>query len=463
MVATPSHTDAHSGMPERGGMENRALFTDLYELTMAQAYQSERMDQLAVFELAFRKMPPNRNYIVAAGFQDVLDFLTGFRFSAEEIAYLRGNGNFSEGFLNGLERLRFTGDAFAVPEGTLVFPHEPLLQVVAPIAQAQLMETFVLNQIHFQSVATTKAARVVAAARGRAVIDFGSRRAHGIDAALKVARATYLAGGDGTSNMLAGKIYGIPVFGTMAHSYIQAHDDEAASFDTFARLYPETTLLVDTYDTLAGVSKVIALSQKLRDRFQVRAVRLDSGDLGGLAKNTRKMLDEAGLQKVKIFVSSGLDEYKIQDLINSGAPIDAFGVGTRLAVSADAPDLDMAYKLVEYAGKGRLKLSTKKLLYPGRKQVFRQIEDGLMVRDTIGRFDQRLAGESLLKPLLLGGQTATRIELNESRGRLQSELKRLPDHLRGLQSVATPYPVHFSDQLQGDLNTIRRELGFGGT
>lgn len=220
-----------------------ALFTDLYELTMAQAYQAEGMDQLAVFELAFRGMPRNRNYVVAAGFQDVLDFLTGFHFSAGEIDYLRVNGEFSEVFLKALERIRFTGDVNAVPEGTLVFPNEPLLQVIAPIAEAQLIETFVLNQIHFQSIAATKAARVVAAAHGRMIVDFGSRRSHGIDAALKVSRATYLAGGAGTSNALAGKMYGIPVFGTMAHSYIQAHDEESASFDSFARLYPETTLL----------------------------------------------------------------------------------------------------------------------------------------------------------------------------------------------------------------------------
>ncbi|MBZ5659358.1 MAG: nicotinate phosphoribosyltransferase [Acidobacteriia bacterium] len=464
MRAAQSSTDAQLGDATGRNINcNRALFTDLYELTMAQAYQAEHMDQLAVFELAFREMPRNRNYIVAAGFQDVLDFLTGFHFSGEDLGFLSKSGDFSEAFLNWLERLRFTGNVFAVPEGTLVFPNEPLLQVIAPITEGQLIETFVLNQIHFQSVASTKAARVVAAAQGRTIVDFGSRRSHGVDAALKVARATYLAGGDGTSNVLAGKIYGIPTFGTMAHSYIQAHDEESTSFDSFARLYPDTTLLVDTYDTLAGVRKVIELSQKLGGHFQVRAVRLDSGDLGSLAVDTRRMLDEAGLQRVKIFASSGLDEYKIQDLMSSGAPIDAFGVGTKLAVIADAPDLDMAYKLVEYGGKGRLKLSAKKLLYPGRKQVFRQIENGQMVRDVIGRFDEPLAGEPLLKPLMVRGQPVTRIELTESRRRLQSEIKRLPDHLHGLQSAPAPYPVHFSEQLKSDLNAIRRELGFGDT
>ena len=465
MSAAPSSTDAClGGTSGPGSMRTgRALFTDLYELTMAQAYQAECMNELAVFELTFREMPQSRNYIVAAGFQDILDFLTDFHFSAEELDYLRGHGEFSEAFLKSLEPLRFTGDVYAVPEGTLIFPNEPLLQVIAPIIEAQLIETFVLNQVHFQSVAATKAARVVAAAQGRAVVDFGSRRSHGMDAALKVARATYLAGGAGTSNVLAGKLYSIPVFGTMAHSYIQAHDEESASFDSFARLYPETTLLVDTYDTLAGVRKVIELSQALGDRFRVRAVRLDSGDLGSLAVETRKTLDAAGLQKVKIFASSGLDEYKILELMNAGAPIDVFGVGTKLAVIADAPDLDMAYKLVEYGGKGRLKLSTNKLLYPGRKQVFRRIDKGRMVADVIGRFDEQLAGELLLRPLLLHGQPATRIELSESRKYLRGELDRLPDHLHGLRCVLPPYPVSFSERLEADLLAVRRKLGFGAS
>jgi nicotinate phosphoribosyltransferase len=343
-------------------------------------------------------------------------------------------------------------------EGTLVFPNEPLVQVIAPILEAQLMETIVLNQIHFQSLAASKAARVVAAAGGRMVVDFGSRRAHGTDAALKVARATYLGGGQGTSNVLAGKLYGIPVFGTMAHSYIQAHEDELASFEAFARLYPATTLLVDTYDTLEGVHKVIDLSRKLGERFQIRAVRLDSGDLANLAVATRKMLDEAGLRDVKIFASSGLDEYKIQTLVASGAPIDAFGVGTKLAVVADAPQLDMAYKLVEYGGKGRLKLSAKKVLYPGRKQVFRQVENGRLLRDVIGRFDEPLPGEPLLQPLIEHGQSAVRVDLNESRLRLKQQMEGLPEALRGLEQAPEPYPVSVSDRLQADFDDLSREL-----
>jgi nicotinate phosphoribosyltransferase len=430
---------------------------------MAQAYHAEGMDQLAVFELAFRQLPRTRNFVVAAGFADILDFLTSFRFTDEELDYLRERREFISEFLKRLACLRFSGDVYAVPEGTAVFPNEPMLQVIAPIIEAQLIETFVLNQIHFQSIAATKAARVVAAAQGRAVIDFGSRRSHGTDAALKVARATYLAGGHGTSNVLAGKIYGIPVFGTMAHSYVQAHDDEASSFESFAALYPETTLLVDTYDTLDGVRKIVELSRKLGHRFQVRALRLDSGDLGNLAFQTRKILDEAGLQNVQIFASSGLDEYKIQTLVRSGAPIDAFGVGTKMAVIADAPELDMAYKLVEYAGKGRSKLSAKKLLYPGRKQVFRQIENGRMVGDVIGRFDESLPGKQLLKPLMVGGKPATQIRLAESRKRLQCELQLLPDHLRVLEPAQSPYRVSFSEQLEADLDRIRRKLASSDT
>ena len=442
-------------------MTTSALFTDLYELTMAQAYAAEHMDQLAVFELTFRQMPANRNYIVAAGIGDVLDFLATFRFSSEELEYLRTRPGFSDAFLRQLEDLRFTGDVYALPEGTPVFPNEPLVQVIAPILEAQLMETLVLNQVHFQSLAAAKAARVVEAASGRGVVDFGSRRAHGTDAALKVARATYLAGGEGTSNVLAGMIYRIPLFGTMAHSYIQAHDSEAASFEAFAALYPETTLLVDTYDTLKGVRKVVDLSRKLGDRFRVRAVRLDSGDLGSLATQTRKLLDEAGLERVTIFASSSLDEYQIQELVNTGAPIDTFGVGTKLAVMEDASHLDMAYKLVEYGGKGRLKLSTKKVLYPGRKQVFRQIEAGHMVHDVIGRFDEEQPGERLLQSVMRRGQPTGDINLEESRRHFRLELRRLPEHLRKLEPSSVPYPVSFSDRLQDDLAKIRREIGCG--
>jgi nicotinate phosphoribosyltransferase len=406
----------------------------------------------------FRKMPPTRNYIVAAGCEDVARFLESFRFTGEDLAYLRGRGDFSDDFLEDLLRLRFTGDVYAMPEGTLAFPNEPLVQVAAPILEAQLIETMVVNQVHFQSLAASKAGRVVTAAGGRAVVDFGARRAHGTDAAIKVARATYLAGGEGTSNVAAAHLYKIPAVGTMAHSYIQAHDSEAAAFEAFEKLYPETTLLVDTYDTLDGVRRVIELSRKLGARFRVRAVRLDSGDLGDLAKRTRGLLDEAGLGQVKIFASSGLDEYEIRKLVSAGAPIDAFGVGTKLAVMEDAPDLDMAYKLVEYAGKGRLKLSSQKLIYPGRKQVFRQVENGRMSGDVIGRFDETLPGELLLRPLMIRGRIQAHASLNESRAHLRREMARLPEPLRGLDAAPKPYRVNISERLQADLDRVRGEM-----
>jgi nicotinate phosphoribosyltransferase len=437
-----------------------ALFTDLYELTMAQAYDLELMDEIAVFELIFRKLPDNRNAVIAAGLADVVASLENLQVTDDDLDYLRGLGLFREPFLERLKNLHFQGDLFAAPEGTPLFPHEPLVQVVAPLLEAQLIETLVLNQVHFQTVAATKATRIVQAAAGRDIVEFGSRRAHGSDAALKVVRTSYLAGAAGTSNVLAGKLYGIPVFGTMAHSYIQAHADESAAFAAFARLYPETTLLVDTYDTLEGVRKVIELSRQLGEQFRVHAVRLDSGDLGELAKQTRQMLDAAGLSRVGIFATSGLDEYEIARLLASGAPINAFGVGTKLAVSEDAPALDMAYKLVEYTGRPRMKLSSKKVILPGRKQVFRQFAGERMLRDIIGRHDEELEGEPLLQPVLRGGErlAAARVTLEEARRHAALEQTRLPDPLRRLERSPTPYPVEVSPALNRELESLRASL-----
>jgi len=432
-----------------------ALFTDLYELNMAQAYRAEGMADQAVFELAYRKLPGHRNYIVAAGLDDALRFLAGFRFTADELDWLRGQRGFSDPFVSSLEDLRFTGDVYAVPEGTPVFPNEPLLRVVAPIMEAQLVETALLNMVHFQSLALTKAERIVRAAKGRQVVDFGSRRAPGGDAALSVARATYFAGGHGTSNVLAGRTWSIPIFGTMAHSYIQAHENEADAFEAFVSLYPDTTLLVDTYDTLDGVRLVVDLKKRLGDRFRISAIRLDSGDLATLAREARRMLDEAGLGDVTIFASSGLDEYQIAHLVEAGAPIDAFGVGTKLAVCADAPELDMAYKLVEYAGKGRFKLSRGKTLYPGRKEIFRQIGDSRMAGDTIGRFDEGLPGTPLLRLSMLAGKIQPQPSLEESRHYMQQQMAQLPWELLSLEAAAAPYPVQFSDNLKNDLESLR--------
>src|SRR5690606_9006139 len=341
--------------------ENVALLTDLYELTMVQAYWRSGMAGTAVFSLFVRRLPPARNYLLACGLEDALGILEGFRFSEPALEYLSTFPQFSPDFISWLRDFRFTGGVYAVPEGTPVFAHEPLLEVVAPVAGAQIVGTLVMSQVPFQTVVASKASRVVTAARGRAVVDFGIRRMHGVDAGLKSARAFHVAGVSSTSNVLAGQVYGVPVSGTMAHSYIQAFDRELDAFRTFAELYPETILLVDTYDTLEGVRRVIELARELGPAFRVRGIRLDSGDLAELAFRSREMLDAAGLEHVEIFASGGLDEYEIDELVKQGAPITGFGVGTRMGLSADAPALDIAYKLTEYEGKGRVKLSPGKV------------------------------------------------------------------------------------------------------
>jgi nicotinate phosphoribosyltransferase len=433
------------------------LFTDLYEVTMAQAYRASETLGSAVFEAFYRHLPPGRAYVVAAGLADVLDFLESLRFGEQDIAYLRSLRLFSDTFLRELTELRFTGDVWAVPEGTLVFPHEPILQVVAPVIEGQLVETFVLNQLHLQCVLATKASRVVEAAQGRAVVEFGARRAHGTDAAMKAARASYLAGAAGTSHLLAARTYGIPAFGTMAHSFVQALGSERAAFALYNRLYPGTTVLVDTYDTLTGVDQVIALARELGADFKVGAVRLDSGDLASLSKAARARLDRAGLQRVQIFASSDLDEHSIADLIAQKSPIDGFGVGTRLSAATDAPTLDMAYKLVEYEGQGRTKLSSQKELYPGRKQVFRIREGGRFVGDVLAHHSEEAAGEPLLVQVMHKGRRvgAGSATLQEARARLQEQLQALPEALRGLSAPEAPYPVQVSERVRGELERLR--------
>lgn len=438
-----------------------ALFTDLYEVTMAQAYLHEGMSGTAVFETFFRKLPPSRSYVLAAGIGDVLDFLEDLRFERADLEYLRGLGSFSEEFLERLARLRFTGDMWAVPEGTIVFPNEPIVQIAAPIFEAQLVETFVINQIHLQSVLASKAARVVTAARGRTVVEFGARRAHGTDAALKAARTSYLAGAAGTSNLFAARQYGIPAFGTMAHSFVQAFEDEADAFEAFARLYPGTTLLVDTYDTLRGIDRVVELARRLGTGFDLGAVRLDSGDLGALAREARARLDRAGLGRTQIFASSSLDEHSVAALVDAGAPIDGFGVGTRLCIAEDAPTLDMVYKLVEYEGRGRTKLSSDKLIYPGRKQVFRRLERGLIDGDTLGLPDELIAGEPLLVPAMQRGQRVAEYAggLEAARRRARQQLDALPAWLRALEPTGSAYPVHVSQAVGAALEALRAAQG----
>jgi nicotinate phosphoribosyltransferase len=455
-------TDPRTTPPavEGAARSELALFTDLYELTMLQAYFEQGMTDEAVFSLFVRRLPARRNFLLSCGLDSVLDYLEGLRFGADDIAYLRSLDRFSEPFLAWLRELRFTGEVRAVPEGTPVFANEPLLEIAAPLPQAQLVETFVINQIQLQTLLASKAQRVVQAAQGRAVIDFGARRMHGIDAAMKAARAYYIAGVTATSNVLAGKRYRIPVAGTMAHSYIQAHEDEAQAFADFARIYPSTVLLVDTYDTIAGVRKVVDLARTLGEDFRVQAVRLDSGDLLALARGAREVLDDAGLTQVEIFASGSLDEDAIAALLAAGAPIDGFGVGTAMGVSSDAPSLDIAYKLTEYAGKGRLKLSSGKPVLPGRKQVFRSERDGQASGDIIARAGEDGPGRALLVPVMRAGKRlpAATLALDAIRRYAQEQISRLPAPVRAIAAADPPYPVESSVQLSRFQQQVARDV-----
>ena len=429
---------------------NVALLTDLYQLAMTQAYWAEGMEGEAVFSLYFRELPEHRNHVLACGLADVLERLETFRFTEDSLDFLRFRSEFSDDFVRWLRDLRFTGTVHAVPEGTPVFPGEPILEVTAPIAEAQVVETLIMNLVHLQAVLASKAARVVEAAEGRPVADFGLRRMHGADAGLRSARAFYVAGVASTSNVLAGQTYGIPVTGTMAHSYIQAHDHEADAFRSYAELYGDTVLLVDTYDTLEGVRQVVRLAEEMGDDFRVRALRLDSGDLADLAKETRRILDEAGLEGVEIFASGGLDEWKLAKLLAAEAPIDGFGVGTRMGVSADAPSLDLAYKLTAYDGVGRLKLSPGKDILPGRKQVWRRDEAGPARGDRITGWDESAQGRPLLRKVMEGGRALPegREGLERARQRAREELDRLPPRIRALEPADPPFLVEVSETLR---------------
>jgi nicotinate phosphoribosyltransferase len=435
---------------------SQALLTDLYQLTMLQAYGEERMSQTAVFSLFVRRMPPRRNYLLACGLDDVLTFLETLRFDDDALTYLAALGRFSDRFLRRLESFRFTGNVYAMAEGTPVLAVEPILEIVAPLPEAQFVETAVMNLVHHQTVIASKAARVLEAADGRTVVDFGLRRLHGLHAGLATARACYIAGVAATSNVAAGQSYGIPVSGTMAHSYIQAHDDEDEAFRAFAGLYPDTVLLVDTYDTIAGVRKVAALSREIGHQFRVSAIRLDSGDLHALAVESRRILDDAGLERVQIVASSSLNEDRIAALVRDGAPIDIFGVGTEMGVSRDMPTIDIVYKLVEYAGRGRLKLSPGKHVLPGRKQVLRRTSDGIADHDVLARHDEASEGRPLLEPVMIDGQRLAkgRVGLEEVRRRCADEIAHLPRRVRALDPADPPYRVEISSGLAAERDRI---------
>jgi len=428
-----------------------ALLTDLYQLTMLQAYFDERMNATAVFEFFVRALPQGRNFLLAAGLEQVLCYLEQLRVTGAELDWLRARGGFSEPFLEALGVLRYTGDVHALPEGTACFIDEPLVRITAPIPQAQLVESRLLSLMHLETLIASKAARSVLAAPGKLLVDFGMRRAHGAEAGLLAARAAYLAGFSGTATVLAGIEFGVPVFGTMAHSYIEAHADEVSAFRGFARSAPaNVVLLIDTYDTERAARKVVRLAPELaREGIRVRGVRLDSGDLAAHARAVRAILDSGGLREVTIFSSGNLDELKVKQLLASGAPIDGFGIGTSLDTSSDAPFLDCAYKLQEYAGTPRRKHSEGKATWPGRKQVFRHYApDGTLDHDVVALEGDPQPGTPLLVPVMRAGKRVAAAEsLASARARAAAEMARLPAHLRLLAPAHKPYRVEIAPSL----------------
>ncbi len=437
-----------------------ALLTDLYQLTMIQAYLESGQTDTAVFEFFVRKLPPKRSFLMAAGLEQALDFLDALRFSQEELDWLEKTGRFNARLIDYLANFRFSGEVHAMPEGTLFFQHEPILRVTAPLPQAQLVETRLINILHYQSLIASKAARMVLLAPGKLLVDFGLRRAHGSDAGLMAARAAYIAGFAGTATLLAQKVFGIPTYGTMAHSFIQSFDNEAAAFEAFARTRPQNlTLLIDTYDTEAAAKTVVALAPRLKELgIDIQAVRIDSGDLTALSKTVRAILDSGGLTKTGVFVSGGIDEELLTAFEREGAPIDGIGIGTSLVTSSDAPAFDCAYKLQEYAGLPRRKRSTGKATWPGRKQVWRRYDgEGRMMSDTLSIEDDPHEGEALIRCVMAGGRRIGRQPtLDDIRVHARRELARRP---KGEINSPVPYPVQVSASLEQLAAAVDRRTG----
>jgi nicotinate phosphoribosyltransferase len=425
-------------------LETSLLLTDFYALSMLEVYAAYGMNGTAVFELFVRKLPEERGFLMAAGLEQVVTFLETLRFEPDEIEWLRSLNQFRADFLDGLAGLRFVGDVDAMPEGTIFFADEPILRVTAPLPVAQLVEARLINLVQFQTLVASKAARVVLAAPGKRLIDFGFRRAHGAEAGFLAARASYLAGFHGTATVDAGHAFGIPIMGTMAHSFIEAHDDEETAFERFASVRPQSlTLLIDTYDTERGAALVAKLAPRLAAKgVAVQSVRIDSGDLVAHAKRVRDILDAAGQRQIAIFASGGLDERSIQKLCRE-APIDGFGVGTSLTTSSDAPTLDCAYKLQEYAGRPRRKKSEGKATWPGRKQVYRRYAaDGTIAGDCIALVSESGEGEPLLTPVIRAGRRVAEYpSLDHARRHAATSLKQLPASLRELRMASVAVEV----------------------
>jgi nicotinate phosphoribosyltransferase len=428
-----------------------SLLIDRYEITMARSFHRLGMNEPSVFELFVRKLPPNRDWLVVCGIGPTLRLITEMRFGPREREYLAGIGCGGE-FIDYLEALRFSGDVEAMPEGTIAFPNEPLVRVTAPRIEAQLIETLLLNQINFQTMIATKAARVVLAANneGDSVVDFSPRRDHGVDAAMKAARATAIAGLGGTSNVAAAMRYGLLPVGTMAHSYVLSFESEQEAFECFLRENPDNAvLLVDTYDTIEGVRRALAASE--RTGISLNGIRLDSGDLPALAREARRLLDDAGQHDARIVASGDLEEHKIAEMCRDGVPIDIWGVGTELGTSRDSPVVNGVYKIVAdlrgEAWRGVAKRSAAKQTLPGAKQVFRRVEEGAMVEDVVATADEELEGEPLLVPAMRDGEIVLAETLEEMRARTARNLAALPVELRS-QGPKPRYPVRHSEKLQ---------------
>lgn len=443
-----------------------SLLVDLYELTMAQCYFRYQKDTQATFDLFVRELPQNRSYLIAAGLEDILNYIRTLNFSNEDIAYLEELKIFSSDYLEFLSGLKFSGDIWAMAEGTVFFPNEPVIRVTAPIIQAQIIESFLLNTVNLQTMIASKASRVVQAAHGKTVYDFALRRTHGQDAGIKVARSSYIVGFAGTSNVLAAKFYKIPVAGTMAHSFVMSFKNELDSFLAYSRTFPaKSILLVDTYDVKKAIQNAIRVGIELKEKgFRLLGIRLDSGNIVSLSKLARKMLDDAGLRYVEIFASGNLDEFKIKDILKSGGCCDSFGVGTHMGSSIDAPALDAIYKLSEVSDASggflpTMKLSKGKVSYPGRKQVFR-VEDkrGNFIRDVLALESEKIDGKPLLLKVVEEGNLVYELpSLEEIRKYVLESLMKFPEPLKKV-STKYRYPVLVSSGLKKLIRKLSHRL-----